>query len=179
MTIAQAVANVCETQLAVYRIDGDRLTRDANSAIETAQDHLGRCLYELIQNCDDAGAGKIQITVSDNAIYVADNGRGLAFPIWARRCHLPYLLIQTPISMRIFFAAQIIRNEFENWKAVMFRESTLKMSSSNITGKLGPRQLRPINWRRFKLQAPPPHIRFIRGNPQTARGWIRSSENAR
>ena len=76
-TIQQAIEEVCQRQLAVYRADPDRITRDANSAAETAQDHVGRWLFELIQNSDDARAVTILIKVTDNTIYIADDGNGL------------------------------------------------------------------------------------------------------
>ena len=76
-TIQQAIENFRASRLAVYVADKDEIIRNANSAAETAQDHVGRWLYELIQNSDDAQAGKILVKVTDNAIYVADNGNGL------------------------------------------------------------------------------------------------------
>ena len=76
-TIQKAIEEVCQRQLAVYRADPDRITRDANSAAETAQDHVGRWLFELIQNSDDARAVTILIKVTDSAIYIADDGSGL------------------------------------------------------------------------------------------------------
>jgi hypothetical protein len=76
-TIQQAIENFRASRLAVYAADEDEIIRNANSAAETAQDHVGRWLYELIQNSDDARADKILVKVTGNAVYVADNGNGL------------------------------------------------------------------------------------------------------
>jgi hypothetical protein len=76
-TIQQAIENFRTSRLAVYVADKDEIIRNANSAAETAQDHVGRWLYELIQNSDDAQAGKILVQVTDSAIYIADDGSGL------------------------------------------------------------------------------------------------------
>jgi hypothetical protein len=66
-----------EQQLKVYSIDPKRLKRDSQSAQRAAGDHVGRWLYELVQNCDDAHAKRIHIQVTSEAIYVADDGNGL------------------------------------------------------------------------------------------------------
>ena len=61
--IQQAVEEFREKRLRDYRNDPDRMTRDANSASETAKDHVGRWLYELIQNSDDAGATELLVPI--------------------------------------------------------------------------------------------------------------------
>jgi hypothetical protein len=76
--IEQAIHEFRQERLKIYRIAPTQLTRDANSANETARDHVGRWIYELIQNSDDAQASELLVSLKDDAIYVADNGKGLA-----------------------------------------------------------------------------------------------------
>ena len=76
--LQQAIDEFRQERLKVYRIAPDQITRDANSASETARDHVGRWIYELIQNSDDAEASELLVRVTGEAIYVADNGKGLA-----------------------------------------------------------------------------------------------------
>ncbi len=75
--IKLAVEEFLEKQRKVYEADQERLVRDARSARETEQSHLGRWPLELIQNSDDAGATEVRFRVAESAVYVADNGRGL------------------------------------------------------------------------------------------------------
>ena len=75
--LQQAIDEFRHERLKVYRIAPDQITRDTNSAIETARDHAGRWVYELIQNSDDAEASELLVRVTGEAIYVADNGKGL------------------------------------------------------------------------------------------------------
>lgn len=50
-----ALANsIRERRLAVYRTDPDQLQEDANHEEETSSDYVGRSLWELLQNADDA-----------------------------------------------------------------------------------------------------------------------------
>lgn len=74
----QVIEEFRERRLKVYREDPDQIIRDTNSANETARDHVGRWIYELIQNADDAEASQLLVRVTGEAIYVADNGKGLA-----------------------------------------------------------------------------------------------------
>jgi len=71
--LQQAIDEFRDRRLKVYREDQDQIIRDANSANETARDHVGRWIYELIQNADDAEASTLLVQVMDEAIYVADN----------------------------------------------------------------------------------------------------------
>lgn len=63
--------------LSVYKADPDRIVRDARAAKRATGDHLGRWLFELLQNSDDAGATEVLVSVKDGTVYVADNGHGL------------------------------------------------------------------------------------------------------
>ncbi|MCS6924395.1 MAG: ATP-binding protein, partial [Candidatus Binatia bacterium] len=64
-------------RLNVYKADPDQIVRDARGADRAAKDHVGRWLFELLQNSDDARASKVLILVEDDTVYVADNGCGL------------------------------------------------------------------------------------------------------
>ncbi|MDZ7391636.1 MAG: ATP-binding protein [candidate division KSB1 bacterium] len=46
-------------------------------AERATKDHVGRWLFELLQNSDDAKASEVRIIVDKDTIYVADNGHGL------------------------------------------------------------------------------------------------------
>ena len=61
----------------VYRTDANQILRDSRAAKRAADDHVDRWLLELLQNSDDARATIVQIRVTKEAVYVADNGMGL------------------------------------------------------------------------------------------------------
>ena len=75
--LEKAIRDFRDRRLNVYREDPDQITRDTNVAKETTRDHVGRWVYELIQNADDADASTLFVKVCDHVIYVADNGKGL------------------------------------------------------------------------------------------------------
>ena len=75
--IQRAIREFRDEQLDVYRRAPNRITRDANSAAETTRDHVGRWLFELIQNADDAKAVRLVIELAGGCLYVADDGVGL------------------------------------------------------------------------------------------------------
>ncbi|MGO8926551.1 MAG: hypothetical protein ACLQU3_06665 [Limisphaerales bacterium] len=66
--LQQAIEDFRERRVKVYREDPDQISRDANSANETARDHVGRWIYELIQNADDANASTIIVRVAQEAV---------------------------------------------------------------------------------------------------------------
>ncbi len=74
--IEEAIQKFRNKSLNVYRADPDRIVRDARAAERTTKDHVGRWLFELLQNSDDAEASEVLVLV-DDAVYVADSGRGL------------------------------------------------------------------------------------------------------
>lgn len=76
-TIKDAVTRVSEDIFHLYRDYKDRIIRDTCSAEEAIKSHIGRWLFELIQNSDDAGATNINIKIDDIAVYIGDNGSGL------------------------------------------------------------------------------------------------------
>lgn len=51
---AALVEAITKERLEVYRIQPDQLEQDANHELETRCDYEGRCLWELLQNMDDA-----------------------------------------------------------------------------------------------------------------------------
>jgi hypothetical protein len=75
--IKQAIEEFIQKRLAVYGVDPQQIVRDTRAAERATKDHTGRWLFELLQNCDDAGASEVRVLVEDDAVYVADNGRGL------------------------------------------------------------------------------------------------------
>jgi len=75
--IEEAVQEFRKKTLLVYRADPGRLVRDARSAERAAKDHVGRWLFELLQNSDDAKASEVLMLIRSNTLYVADNGEGL------------------------------------------------------------------------------------------------------
>lgn len=75
--IQSAVEAFIEKRLAVYSADPQDIVRNTRAAERAARDHAGRWLFELLQNCDDAGASEVRVLVKDDAVYVADNGSGL------------------------------------------------------------------------------------------------------
>jgi hypothetical protein len=76
-SLKSAIADYLKQQAAVYRTAPDRAKRDFNSARETSRDHAKRWIFEVIQNSDDAEATRVTVHVEPDAIYVADNGKGL------------------------------------------------------------------------------------------------------
>lgn len=76
-TIDEVIKEFRRECLDVYRASPGRIIRDTRSAERAARDHVGRWLFELLQNSDDASASKVRILVEDDVVYVADNGRGL------------------------------------------------------------------------------------------------------
>lgn len=64
-------------RLGVYKADPDQIVRDTRVAERATKDHVGRWLFELLQNSDDARASEVQIVIDERTIYVADNGHGL------------------------------------------------------------------------------------------------------
>jgi len=75
--LEEAVQEFTQKRLAVYKADPQQIVRDTRAAERATGDHAGRWLFELLQNSDDAGATKVLVLVEDDAVYVADNGRGL------------------------------------------------------------------------------------------------------
>ncbi|RLB94442.1 MAG: hypothetical protein DRH50_06390 [Deltaproteobacteria bacterium] len=76
-TIKKAVEEFRNRRLGVYRADPDQIVRDARGAERATKDHVGRWLFELLQNSDDAVASDVRIFFDEDTIYVADNGNGL------------------------------------------------------------------------------------------------------
>lgn len=75
-SIEEAIQEFRNRTLLVYRADPDRIVRDVRAAERAAKDHVGRWLFELLQNSDDAGASEVLVLVGDDTVYVADNGDG-------------------------------------------------------------------------------------------------------
>ncbi len=75
--IAEKIKDFQETRLKVYNADGNQITRDARAAERAIKDHAGRWIFELLQNCDDAKANRVEIHFDQKAVYIADNGKGL------------------------------------------------------------------------------------------------------
>ena len=61
----------------VYEADPDQIVRDSRVAERAIKDHVGRWLFEVLQNSDDAKASKVLIHIEEDTVYVGDNGRGL------------------------------------------------------------------------------------------------------
>lgn len=76
ISLKKAVFDFRKKQEEVYNTDPSRIKRDTTSARKSINDHVGRWLFELIQNCDDGEATSILIHVSKKSVYVADNGHG-------------------------------------------------------------------------------------------------------
>ena len=74
--IEKAIEEFKRKQLEVYKADPQRIVRDTRGAERAAKDHTGRWLFELLQNSEDAQAPEVKIIVTDDSIYVADNGMG-------------------------------------------------------------------------------------------------------
>lgn len=77
-SIKEAVDAWCAERFEVYRASEDQIRVDANSAAAVTKDHVDRWLFELIQNAEDAGATRVKVVITESAIYLADNGAGLA-----------------------------------------------------------------------------------------------------
>lgn len=75
--IEKAIEEFRRTRIDVYKADQVQIVRDARSAERATRDHVGRWLFELLQNCDDAKASRVLILAEEEAVYVADNGGGL------------------------------------------------------------------------------------------------------
>jgi len=75
--LEKAIQEFTQKRLDVYRADPQQIVRDTRAAERAAGDHVGRWLFELLQNSDDAGATEVLVLVEDDTVYVADNGRGL------------------------------------------------------------------------------------------------------
>jgi len=76
-SIETAIKEFTKRRLDVYRADEQEIVRNSRAAERAAKDHVGRWFFELLQNCDDAKAIKVRILVQEDAVYVADNGKGL------------------------------------------------------------------------------------------------------
>ena len=78
------LGSIREQNLEVYRCMPARLNEDVNQEAVIAHDYLGRLIYELLQNADDAMATtravqprRIRFTLTDEALWIANNGRPL------------------------------------------------------------------------------------------------------
>lgn len=76
-SIEKAIEEFRRKRLGVYRADPEDIERNTGGAERVTKDHVGRWLYELLQNCDDAKASEVWIIVDEDVLYVADNGLGL------------------------------------------------------------------------------------------------------
>jgi len=75
--IEKAIEEFKKRRLDVYKADPDQIVRDARVAERATKDHVGRWLFELLQNSDDSKASEVLIIIDKDTIYVADNGHGL------------------------------------------------------------------------------------------------------
>lgn len=75
--IEKAIEAFKNKRLEVYKVDPDQIVRDTRAAERATKDHVGRWLFELLQNSDDAKASEVRIILDEDTIYVADNGHGL------------------------------------------------------------------------------------------------------
>ncbi len=75
--LKDAIEEFWKKRLDVYRADSTEIVRNARAAKRAAKDHVGRWLWELLQNSDDAEAKVVRIRQGKGAIYVADDGKGL------------------------------------------------------------------------------------------------------
>ena len=76
-SIERAIEKFKNKRLEVYKADPDQIVRDTRVAERATKDHVGRWLFELLQNSEDARASKVRIIIEKNTLYVADNGNGL------------------------------------------------------------------------------------------------------
>lgn len=75
-SIKKAIEEFKNRRLGVYQADPDQIVRDTRVAERATKDHVGRWLFELLQNSDDAEASEVRIIIVEDTIYVADNGHG-------------------------------------------------------------------------------------------------------
>lgn len=75
--IEKAIDEFRNRRLSVYRADPEQIVRDTRVAERATKDHVGRWLFELLQNSDDAEATEVRIVIDEDTVYVADNGNGL------------------------------------------------------------------------------------------------------
>jgi hypothetical protein len=75
--IEKAIEEFKNRRLGVYKADPDQIVRDTRVAERATKDHVGRWLFELLQNSDDAQASEVRIIIDNDTLYVADNGWGL------------------------------------------------------------------------------------------------------
>lgn len=77
-TFKEVIDRIQKTAAQTYQGEPSRIERDARTTQSAIQDHIGRWLWELLQNCDDSEASKVFIAASreEKACFVADNGRG-------------------------------------------------------------------------------------------------------
>jgi hypothetical protein len=75
--IEKAIKEFQNECLVVYSAAPNRIVRDARGADRAIKDHIGRWLFEILQNSDDADASEVCILLKNRTIYVADNGHGL------------------------------------------------------------------------------------------------------
>ena len=76
-SIEQAIAEFRAKRRDVYKADSDQIVRDTRAAERASKDHLGRWFFELLQNSDDAEAAEVKVRLTEKAVYIADNGKGL------------------------------------------------------------------------------------------------------
>jgi hypothetical protein len=76
--IEKAIEEFRARRREVYKADSDQIVRDVHAAERATKDHSGRWFFELFQNCDDASAKEVIVLIAEQAIYVADKGKGLA-----------------------------------------------------------------------------------------------------
>lgn len=76
--LKKAIERFQESQLGVYKQQPKRIARDAQAARKATGDHIGRWLFEIVQNAEDAQAHTLVIHVTNEAVYIADDGRGFS-----------------------------------------------------------------------------------------------------
>lgn len=54
--LSNKIEEIKSKLLNVYKADPKRIRSDTGDAEGAARDHVGRWLFELLQNCDDAAA---------------------------------------------------------------------------------------------------------------------------
>lgn len=80
------IDQIVEQNLNVYRASPSRLQEDVSQEAQVASDYRGRLVYELLQNADDAMEGQgteqdsVKFVVTDDALWMANNGRALTDP---------------------------------------------------------------------------------------------------
>lgn len=75
--IEKSIEEFKNRRLGVYKADPDQVVRDTRVAERATKDHVGRWLFELLQNSEDAKAPEVRIAIDKETVYVADNGQGL------------------------------------------------------------------------------------------------------